>query len=130
MSSLSFEVRSIGKVISPVKEPHPPDYFIGRVSLIEIDKEFEDALDGIENEESVLVLFFFHRSTEGPLKVHPRGNVDRPLKGVFATCSPRRPNLIGVTRCKLNHRKKCILEVTGLDAIDGTPVIDIKPCRL
>jgi tRNA-Thr(GGU) m(6)t(6)A37 methyltransferase TsaA len=130
MNRLSFEVLSIGKVVSPVKEPHLPDYFIDKVSLIEIDKEFEDALDGIENEEYVLVLFFFHKSTHGPLKVHPRGDVNRPIKGVFATCSPRRPNLIGVTKCKLNHRNGCILEVTGLDAIDGTPIIDIKPCRL
>lgn len=128
--SLSFAVKPIGTVVSPVKEAHPPDYFKELTCLLEIEPEFEEALDGLETETFILVLFYFHKSKDYPMKVHPRGDLSRPLKGVFATCSPRRPNFIGVTRCRLLEKNGLSLKVKGLDAIDGTPVIDIKPYRL
>ena len=65
--------------------------------------------------------------TQLPCKVHPRGQQELPLVGRFATRSPTRPNPIGKTTVKLLERRGNILKVTGLDAIDGTPVIDIKP---
>jgi tRNA-Thr(GGU) m(6)t(6)A37 methyltransferase TsaA len=63
------------------------------------------------------------------MKLHPKGNPDNPLVGVFASRSPNRPNPIGVTRVKLLKVNGNILTVKGLDAFNGTPVIDIKPAR-
>lgn len=128
----TFSIEQIGTVISNVEAVHSPDFFHGKKSRIEIRPDLEEALDGIENVDYVLVLFYFDKSnpSEGfPLKVHPRGDINKPLKGVFATRSPRRPNFLGVTKCKLLSRKGRMLEVEDLDAINGTPVIDIKPCR-
>jgi tRNA-Thr(GGU) m(6)t(6)A37 methyltransferase TsaA len=61
------------------------------------------------------------------IKVHPKGNHNLPLVGVFASRSPARPNPIGITTVKLLERRENVLKVTGMDAIDGTPVLDIKP---
>ena len=127
---VSFSIEPIGIVRSEVEKTYLPEYFHGRTCYIEIYPEFEEALDGIEHEEFILVLFYFHKSEGYPLKVHPRGDPERPLRGVFATCSPKRPNFIGVTRCRLINRRGIFLEVKDLDALNGTPIIDIKPYRL
>ncbi|OYT47041.1 tRNA (N6-threonylcarbamoyladenosine(37)-N6)-methyltransferase TrmO [Candidatus Bathyarchaeota archaeon ex4484_231] len=96
---------------------------------IEVYAEYAEALDGIEKLTHINVLYWMHRLTEknrGKLKVHPRGDLNRPLTGVFTTRSPVRPNPIGLTRVKLLKRKGKVLFVKGLDALDGSPVIDIK----
>jgi tRNA-Thr(GGU) m(6)t(6)A37 methyltransferase TsaA len=74
-----------------------------------------------------MVIFVFHRSAGFDLQQHPRGDATRPLRGVFALRSPRRPNPIGVSLVRLIAYHENILEVDGLDAINGTPVLDIKP---
>lgn len=81
---------------------------------------------GLEAGDDVLVIFYFHQSGEHPLQVHPRGDLSRPLRGVFATRAPVRPNPIGVTTVHIERIEETNLKVTGLDAIDGTPVLDIK----
>jgi len=99
------------------------------VMRIEVSAEYAEALDGIEKLTHINVLYWMHRLTEknrGKLKVHPRGDLNRPLTGVFATRSPVRPNPIGLTRVELLKRKGNVLFVKGLDALDGSPVIDIK----
>ena len=99
------------------------------VMRIEVYAEYAEALDGIEKLTHINVLYWMHRLTEknrGKLKVHPRGDLNRPLTGVFATRSPVRPNPIGLTRVELLKRKGNVLFVKGLDALDGSPVIDIK----
>jgi tRNA-Thr(GGU) m(6)t(6)A37 methyltransferase TsaA len=99
------------------------------VSEIIIDKNLEGILDGIEEFSHILVLYWAHlvpaarRSTK---KVHPMGNKDFPLVGVFATRSPVRPNSILTSVVRLVERKGNILKVSGLDALDGSPVLDIK----
>lgn len=99
------------------------------VSEIEIDAKWSELLDGIEEFSHIIVLFWMHKvpgNTPPPVKVHPRGRADLPLVGTFATRSPHRPNSIGLTIVKLIERRGNVLRVQGLDAVDGTPVIDIK----
>ena len=100
---------------------------------IHVFPEFEDALDGVEDLEHLTILYWMHRF--GPedrrrLRVHPRGDRSQPRKGVFALRSPLRPNPIGVTTARLLRRDGLDLYVEGLDAVDGSPVIDIKYGRV
>lgn len=127
MSGL-WGISSIGKVLSPIKEPVKPDLFHNVRCSVEIYPEFKEGLLGLEEEREVLVMFLFHLNIEkSPLLVHPRGDTSRPLRGVFATCSPTRPNSIGTNRCRLIALRNSYIDLIGLEAIDGTPVIDIKP---
>lgn len=127
MSGL-WEISPIGKVLSPIKEPVKPDLFHNVRCSVEIYPEFKEGLLGLEEEREVLVMFLFHLNIEkSPLLVHPRGDTSRPLRGVFATCSPTRPNSIGTNRCRLIALRNSYIDLIGLEAIDGTPVIDIKP---
>ncbi|MEJ2642538.1 MAG: tRNA (N6-threonylcarbamoyladenosine(37)-N6)-methyltransferase TrmO [Desulfosarcinaceae bacterium] len=99
-------------------------------ATLEIDPRYADALLGLEAYSHILVFYWFHQndSPEGraTLQVHPRGDSGNPLTGVFATHSPRRPNLIALTRCRLLAVAGTRLTVADLDALDGSPVIDIK----
>jgi len=99
------------------------------VSDIVINGSLTEALDGLEEFSHIIVLYWMHQATsrEAPLKIHPRGRKELPLTGFFATRSPNRPNRIGKATVRLLQRQGNILRVEGLDAIDGTPVIDIKP---
>jgi tRNA-Thr(GGU) m(6)t(6)A37 methyltransferase TsaA len=99
------------------------------VSEIVLDGSLTEALDGLEQFSHIIVLFWLHRITESetPLKIHPMRRAEIPLTGLFATRTPNRPNRIGVTIVKLLERKGNILKVKGLDALDGSPVLDIKP---
>jgi tRNA-Thr(GGU) m(6)t(6)A37 methyltransferase TsaA len=124
-----YALYPVGFVRSPITRPVPPDDFRGIRSTIEILPEFEEALEGLEGEKHILVLFRFHLSEGFSMKVHPRGDLNRPLRGVFSTCSPDRPNQIGASLVRLSKVKGATLTVEDLDAVDGTPVIDIKPFR-
>jgi len=98
-------------------------------SQVVIDNEWTDALQGLEEFSHIVVIFWLDKpkDEELPLKVHPEAREDMPLVGVFGTRSPRRPNPIGLTTVELLTRDENILRVRGLDAFDGTPVLDIKP---
>ena len=99
-------------------------------SEIIINKEYLDCLDGIEDFSHIVILFWTHKVPNNARqikKVHPAGLKQMPIKGIFATRSPVRPNPICKTTVKLIERKGTTLVVEGLDAIDNTPVIDIKP---
>ena len=100
------------------------------ISEIIIEDQYEGILDGIEEFSHVLVLYWAHmadKETRNLVKVHPMGRKDFPLLGIFATCSPVRPNPILVTAVQLVERKGNTLMVKGFEAIDGSPVLDIKP---
>lgn len=97
-------------------------------STITIDPDLAPSLDGIEDFSHIIILFWMHQATgDSPVKVHPQGKTNLPLTGVFATRAPHRPNSIGMTVVKLLDRNENVLKVMGLDAIDGSPVLDIKP---
>ncbi len=95
---------------------------------VKIFPRFMDALEGISPNSEIVVLTWFHLAQRDTLKVHPRRDSSRPLSGVFATRSPNRPNPIGlhrVTVLQVDERRG--IRVRPLEAVDGTPVIDIKP---
>ncbi|MFC1977090.1 tRNA (N6-threonylcarbamoyladenosine(37)-N6)-methyltransferase TrmO [Chloroflexota bacterium] len=124
-------LKAIGIVRNGVKErpPSQGDWWAELVSEIVIDPGLTEALDGLEGFSHIIVLYWMHRAASGELliKVHPRGRKEVPLQGLFAVRTPNRPNPIGKTTVRLLQRQGNILRVEGLDAIDGTPVIDIKP---
>lgn len=95
---------------------------------IEIDPAYADGLDSMQPGAQLDLLTWFHESTRDVLKVHPRGKESSPLRGVFTTRSPNRPNPIGLHQVTLvEFETPTTLVVEPLEAIDGTPVIDIKP---
>ncbi len=102
------------------------DELRARPARIALDPALTGGLLGLEPGSDIVVLFYFHRSTGYDLQVHPRGDLTRPLRGVFAVRSPRRPNPIGVTTARVQRVEGNVLEVVGLDALDGSPVLDIK----
>ena len=100
-------------------------------TIIEIYPQFKNALYRLENYSHIIVLFWFDKNDtpekRSILQVHPKRHKGAPISGVFATCSPVRPNLIGLTICKIESIKENIIEIKNIDAFDNTPVIDIKP---
>ncbi len=94
---------------------------------IEIVDSLTPALHGVAVGDALIILTWFHLSARDVLQVHPRGEIENPLTGVFATRSPNRPNPIGLHRVTVREIKGNSLKVGPLEAIDGTPVIDIKP---
>ena len=97
-----------------------------RTGYLEIFSEFREGLEGIEAGQKIMVLFWLHHSSRDVLKVHPRGKKENPLRGVFSTRSPVRPNPIGVSELEVLEVDGTRLRVRGLDVVDKTPVIDIK----
>ena len=86
-----------------------------------------EGLTGIAVGDEIIVLTWLHLAERDVLRVHPRGDVSRPLTGVFATRSPDRPNPIGIHRVSVLEVMDRTLRVAHLEAIDGTPIVDIKP---
>lgn len=129
MSNLKkVKIESIGYVETDANEMEIKDK--DKVSKIILHKDLAEALEGIKDFSHLFVIFWMHGiSTEERkiTKVHPKGRSDMPLLGVFATRSPDRPNPIGLTLVELLKIEKNILTVRGLDALNGTPILDIKP---
>ena len=99
-------------------------------SELVIDEDLPGILDGVEEFSHLLVLYWADRippEERSRTRVHPRGREDLPLVGIFATRSPVRPNTICATMVRLLERKGNRLTVEGLDALDGSPLVDIKP---
>ena len=107
------------------------DSWDSEVCEIVLDDRFgPDALAGLEGFSHIEVVFHFHQVGDAEIQTgarHPRGHTDWPLVGIFAQRGKGRPNRIGVTVCRLLSVEGRALKVRGLDAIDGTPVLDIKP---
>ena len=102
----------------------------GAVSEVVVNADMEEALDGIEEYSHLVIIFWPHllpAESRTVRKLHPMGNAEFPLVGVFATQSPARPNPILTTTVHLLERRGNVLRVSGLDALDGSPVLDIKP---
>jgi tRNA-Thr(GGU) m(6)t(6)A37 methyltransferase TsaA len=133
MKSNKYNFEPIGIIHSPFKsrediprrkwfDPHAFDDVHGEV---EVFKNFEPGLDDIDGFSHLILIFVFHESLEINLHAHPP--FDSKKRGIFATRSPHRPNLIGTTVVKLEGRERNVLKVSGLDVFEGTPVLDIKP---
>jgi L-fuculose-phosphate aldolase len=95
---------------------------------IQVEARFQPGLDRLAPGQDLLILTWLHQSRRDVLAVHPRRDLSKPLHGVFATRSPDRPNPIGIHRVRLlGIEAGGVLHVAPLEAIDGTPVVDIKP---
>jgi len=126
---MNIIVTPIGIIRNNIDKPIH-DIWKDVISKIEIDQKYKQALDGLDDFSHIIVLFWMNQippERHNLLKIHPRGRQELPLVGVFATRSQMRPNPIGITIVKLLCRNSNSLEVKGLDAIDGSPVLDIKP---
>ena len=126
----SMTLKPIGIVRKGIKRAAARCDWEKIVSDIIINTSLTESLDGLEEFSHIIVLYWMHQTAaigQLPTKVHPRGKQELPLVGLFATRSPHRPNPVGKATVKLLQRKDNVLKVEGLDAIDGTPVIDIKP---
>ncbi len=119
--------RAIGHVENEFDEPVESELLRSTESKIVLDPTLATGLQGLEPGQKLMVIFYFHRSQGFELLQHPKGDRDRPRRGVFSLRSPCRPNRIGVTVVDLAAVEGSILRVRGLDAIDGTPVLDLKP---
>ena len=96
-------------------------------AVVEVAAPFSEALRGVEVGDALVLITWLHLGRRDVLVVHPRGDLANPLTGVFATRSPDRPNPLGLHRVKVLARSGNTLEVAPLEAIDGTPIVDIKP---
>lgn len=123
-------IRPIGTVRSalrsPEEAPHQGDEGAPDAWL-ELADELAPGLDGIAVGDELLVLTWLHQTRRDELRVHPRGDASRPAIGVFATRSPDRPNPIGLHRVRVLETAPGRLKVGPLEAIDGTPIVDLKP---
>ncbi len=125
---MKLVLESIGLVRSPVVEGRDEDWG-SVVSELRFEERYAKGLLGIDQFSHVLVIYLMHKSSfdETDLVRRPRGRDDMPEVGIFAQRAKHRPNPIGVTAVKLMSVDGSVVRVQGLDAIDGTPIIDIKP---
>lgn len=93
---------------------------------LEIYPEYHQAMEDIRAGETIVALFWLHKADRSVLKVHPRGDHSRKIRGVFSTRSPARPNPIAISELRVYAVEENCLKVVGLDIIDGTPILDIK----
>jgi tRNA-Thr(GGU) m(6)t(6)A37 methyltransferase TsaA len=122
-------LRPIGRIESPLTDPAtaPKQGFEGGAeATLVLDAAFERALSGLAAGDRVLVLTWLHLARRDLLQVHPRDDPDNPLTGVFATRSADRPNPIGVHEVTVLDVDGTRVKVRDLEAVDGTPVLDLK----
>lgn len=130
---MTFSFEPIGVIRSPFKTREDidplrnarPRGFARVKGQLEIFEPYAAGLKDIDGFSHLIVIFAFHQSQKRKLLVRPP--LETRLRGVFATRSPHRPNPIGLTIIRLLGRRKNILKVSGLDMLDGTPILDIKP---
>jgi tRNA-Thr(GGU) m(6)t(6)A37 methyltransferase TsaA len=125
-----FEIVPIGRVESPLTDPAsapkqgdegaPDAWLVFEPSVVE-------ALDGLRPGDEVMVLTWLDRASRDVLRVHPRGDVSRAPQGVFSTRSPHRPNPVGLHRVEIVSVDGGRVLVRNLEALDGTPIVDLKP---
>lgn len=124
------QLRPIGVIRSSLKERSkaPKQGSEGAPDAwLEVHPFATQALDGLRAGDEIMVLTWLHQARREVLKVHPRSDPSRPLTGVFATRSPDRPNPIGLHQVTVREISKNRLQIGPIEAIDGTPVVDIKP---
>ena len=123
-------LRPVGVVRSPLKSRGEAPRQGGEGApdaWIEVFPRFADAVRGLHPGDEVLVVTWLHRARRDVLRVHPRSDRRAPMAGVFATRSPDRPNPLGLHRATVREVEDSRLRVGPIEAIDGTPVVDIKP---
>jgi len=125
-----YAMDAIGWIRSPLRSPGdaPRQGYEGAPDAwLDVDPKFERALRGLAAGDDVIVITWLDRADREVLEVHPRGELSNPLTGVFATRSPHRPNPLGLHRVTVREIDGTRLRIGPIEAIDGTPVVDIKP---
>ena len=125
-----FSLRPVGEIRSTLKhKENAPKFYTENApdAWLEIFPGFTEALHLMKAGDEIIIITWLHQADRNTLKVHPRGNPDNPLTGVFSTRSPNRPNPLGLHRAKVLAIKENRLHIDAIEAIDGTPVVDIKP---
>jgi tRNA-Thr(GGU) m(6)t(6)A37 methyltransferase TsaA len=130
MRDTIFELRPIGRVESTLTAleaaPRQPDEGAPSASLV-FEEEVRDGLANLRPGDQLIVLTWLDRAHRDVLVVHPRGDPSRPREGVFSTRSPHRPNPIGLHRVQVVAVEGLRVQVDRLEALDGTPIVDVKP---
>lgn len=119
-------LKPIGKAKNGITKPQLSGWDMVTTDLV-INKTYAKGLDGIEDYSHLIVLYWLDKEAECHLKHHPQGRADVPYVGIFACRCPQRPNPIALSTVRLLARNGNILTVKGLDILDGTPILDIKP---
>ena len=134
VSTMTFHMNPVGSVHNTRTDPANSDHWGRVLSTIMISERFgEDCLAGLAEFSHVEVLFIFDQASERydyRQRRPPRGRADLPPVGVFADRGPRRPNRVGATICEIISAEGRRVRVRGLDAVNGTPVLDLKPVML
>ena len=123
-------LQPIGRVSSPLTDlaaaPRQGDEGAPEATLA-IDPAYADAVSDLRVGDEILLITWLDRADRGTLTVHPRDDLTRPPPGVFSTRSPDRPNPLGLHRVTILAMELLLIQVSNLEALDGTPLIDIKP---
>jgi len=122
----AIKIKPLGISTNSINKPMLPGWK-NIVTEIVIDKTYVKGLDGIEDYSHIIIVYWMDREKECHLKHHPQGRKDIPFIGIFACRCPQRPNRIAISTVELVKRKGNILTVKGLDIVNGTPILDIKP---
>lgn len=126
----TFELNPVGRVESaltdPAAAPRQPDEGAPEAWLV-FEPAVREAMSNLRPGMEILLLTWLDRARRDVLSVHPRGDRSRPLEGVFTTRSPDRPNPIGLHRVEITTIQGNRVRVSHLEAVDGTPIIDVKP---
>jgi tRNA-Thr(GGU) m(6)t(6)A37 methyltransferase TsaA len=130
MSEIDYTLSPVGFLSSPLKsrEEAPNQGYEGAPDAwLEVNETVAEGLEGIAVGDELIVITWLHKAQRDILKTHPRNDETRPLAGVFATRSPDRPNPLGLHRVTVREIAGKRVKVGPIEAIDGTPVVDIKP---
>jgi tRNA-Thr(GGU) m(6)t(6)A37 methyltransferase TsaA len=122
-------LRPIGFIRSPITDLDKAPRLGSEDSItgdLVVGEEYRDAFLGLEPGQKILILYWMHLAERDMLQVHPRKDYSRPLRGVFSTRSPQRPNPIAADTVEILEIQGTVLRVSGLDALDGTLLLDIK----
>ena len=126
----TFEMKAIGRVSStltdPASAPRQADEGAPEAWLI-FEPDVREGLRSVRPGDQAIVITWLDRARRDVLSVHPRGDASRPVEGVFSTRSPHRPNPIGLHRVEITEVDAPRVRVRSLEALDGTPIVDLKP---
>ena len=130
MKRINYTLKPVGFIESEIKHRKDAPLFYNEgapQAVLKILPEYITALHRIKEGDEIIVITWLHEGDRNVLQVHPRGNKSNPLTGVFLTRSPDRPNPLGLHRAKVLRIDSIHLHLDAIEAIDGTPVVDIKP---
>lgn len=121
-----IRLKPIGKARNMAEKPALTGWK-NLITEIILDEQYAKGLDGIKDYSHVIIVYWMGQEKECHLKHHPQGRSDVPYGGIFACRCPQRPNRVAISTVKLISRERNTIKVKGLDIVDGTPILDIKP---